>query len=164
MTTRSILILAILCLLVSAGPAAAQREYGDGFGVGGVLLPSGSPVLLGTTRIGDGLGLEFSLALDVFDDDHTSSSEIGAAIGLKKYLTGRAQFQPFVGGRFGFRHSSYEAGNSDWDDTRFGLTAALGGEYFLTRKLSLETGIELGMYFGSFELETHTRLAALFYL
>ena len=164
MSNRSLAVFALIALVALPGVAAAQRNYGDGFGVGGVLLPSGSPTLLGTTRIGDSLGLEFSLALDVLDDDNTSVTNLGAGIGVKKYLSERKQFQPFVGGRFGFHHYSADYGNTDVDDTRFGITAVLGGEYFVTRQLSVEGEIGFGIYFGSVELATGTRLAALFYL
>ena len=164
MTKRGLVFLTALIFFVLPSVATAQQSYGDGFGVGGVLLPSGSPVLLGTTRVGDSLGLEFALELRVFDDDDTSSTELGAGIGIKEYLTDRKQFQPFYGGRFGFRHSSHDNGHTDVDDTRFGVTAVAGGEYFVTRKLSVEGQIGFDLYFGSVELGTSTRLAALFYL
>lgn len=164
MTKRSFVLLTVLTFLVLPSMASAQQSYGDGFGVGGVLLPSGSPVLLGTTRVGDSLGLEFALELRALDDDDTSSTELGASIGIKKYLTDRKQFQPFYGGRFGFHHSSRDNGHTDVDDTRFGVTAVVGGEYFVTRKLSVEGQIGFDLYFGSVELGTSSRLAALFYL
>ncbi len=50
------------------------------------------------------------------------------------------------------------------DDTTFGVTAILGGEYFITRKLSFEGELGFRLYFGSIEIGTGTRLAALFYL
>ena len=55
-------------------------------------------------------------------------------------------------------------GHADSDDTRFGVTAVLGGEYFVVRSISLEAEIGFDLYFGSIELGTSTRLAALFYL
>jgi hypothetical protein len=161
---RGFMIVAALALCVLPHQAAAQQSYGDGFGIGGVLLPSGSAVLLGTTRIGDSLGLEFAVELRVSDDGNDSRTNLGAGIGLKKYLTDRKQFQPFYGGRFGFLHTSRNDGHVDADDTRFGVTAVLGGEYFIIRKLSLEGEIGFDLYFGSIELGTSTRLAALFYL
>ena len=164
MSSRHLIVLVTAVLAVLAPLAAAQQSYGDGFGIGGVLLPSGSPILLGTTRLGDSLGLEFSLALDVFDDDNVSATTLGAGIGVKKYLTEKKQFQPFFGGRFGFTHDSVETNGHDSDDTRFGITAIVGGEYFVTRQLSFEGGLEFRLYFGSVEMGTGSRLAALFYL
>lgn len=128
MTSRSLVLVAALALTALPSLAAAQHSYGDGFGVGGVLLPSGSPTLLGITRIGDSLGLEFSVGLDVQDDGSFSSTDVGAGVGVKKYLTDRKQFQPFFGGRFGFHHHSRDNGRDEVNDTRFGVTAILGGE------------------------------------
>ena len=70
----------------------------------------------------------------------------------------------FVGGRFGFEHESYDYGHVEGDDTRFGVSALVGGEYFITRRLSFEGEIGFGIYFGSLHLGTGSRLAALFYL
>lgn len=164
MTRRSLVLVAALALTALPSLAAAQHSYGDGFGVGGVLLPSGSPTLLGITRIGDSLGLEFSVGLDVQDDGSFSSTDVGAGVGVKKYLTDRKQFQPFFGGRFGFHHHSRDNGRDEVNDTRFGVTAILGGEYFITRELSFEGELNFDLYFGSIEIGTGTRLAALFYL
>ena len=166
MTRRSLVLMTALALIVLPSLAAAQHSYGDGFGIGGVFLPSGSPTLLGTTRIGDSLGLEFSVALNVVDDGNSSQTILGAGIGVKKYLTDRKQFQPFLGGRFGFHHysRSTDDGRVDVDHTLFGVTALLGGEYFITRKLSLEGQLNFDLYFGSIEIGTGTRLAAFFYL
>ena len=164
MTRRSLVLVAALALTALPSLAAAQHSYGDGFGVGGVLLPSGSPTLLGITRIGDSLGLEFSGGLDVQDDGSFSSTDVGAGVGVKKYLTDRKQFQPFFGGRFGFHHHSRDNGRDEVNDTRFGVTAILGGEYFITRELSFEGELNFDLYFGSIEIGTGTRLAALFYL
>ena len=164
MTTRSLVLITALALTALPPLAAAQHTYGDGFGIGGVLLPSGSPVLLGTTRVGDSLGLEFSLGLDVWDDGDYSETVLGAGVAVKKYLTDRKQFQPFFGGRFGFHHHSHDRGRDEVNDTRLGVTALLGGEYFITRKLSLECELGFKLYFGSTEIGTGTRLAALFYL
>ena len=50
------------------------------------------------------------------------------------------------------------------DDTRFGLTGVLGGEYFVMRNLSVMGEVGLQLAFGSFELSTGTRLAAFLYL
>jgi hypothetical protein len=161
---RAFTFVVVLALSVLPSVASAQHSYGDGFGIGGVLLPSGSPTLVGLTRIGDSLGLEFDLELRVVDDDGHSETDLGAGIGLKKYLTDRKQFQPFVGGRFGFNHYSNDTPVGDTEDTRFGVTAVLGGEYFITRQISVEGEIGFDLYFGSVELGTGTRLAALFYL
>jgi hypothetical protein len=144
--------------------ATAQQAYGDGIGIGGVLLPSGSPTLLATSRIGDSLGLEFSLSLDVMDDGHATSTDIGAGFGVKQYLTERKQFQPFFGGRFGITHQSLEVGSQEVDDTQVGVTAMLGGEYFVTRQISFEGEMNFGVSFGSYHMRTGTRLSALFYL
>jgi len=166
MTRRSLVLVTVLALAALPSLAAAQHSYGDGFGIGGVLLPSGSPTLLGITRIGDSLGLEFSVGFDVESDGDFSSTDIGAGVAVKKYLTDRKQFQPFFGGRFGFHHHSRgrDDGRDDVNDTRFGVTALLGGEYFVTRKLSFEGELGFKLYFGSIEIGTGTRLAALFYL
>jgi len=164
MTRRSLVLVTALALTALPSLAAAQHSYGDGFGIGGVLLPSGSPTLLGITRIGDSLGLELSIGLDIQDDDGSSSTDIGAAVGVKRYLTDQKQFQPFLGGRFGFRHHSRDNGLDDVDETKFGVTAILGGEYFVTRKLSLEGELNFDLYFGSIVIRTGSRLAAFFYL
>ena len=168
MTRCSLVLVTALALIALPSLAAAQHSYGDGFGIGGVLLPSGSPTLLGITRIGDSLGLEFSVGLDVQDDGDFSSSDVEAGIAVKKYLTDRKQFQPFFGGRFGLHHHSRDNGrdevNDEVNDTRFGVTALLGGEYFITRRLSFEGELGFKLYFGSIEIGTGTRLAALFYL
>jgi len=100
----------------------------------------------------------------VQDDGDFSSTDVGAAVAVKKYLADAKQFQPFFGGRFGFHHHSRDNGNNDVNDTRFGVTALLGGEYFITRRLSFEGELGFRLYFGSIEIGTGTRLAALFYL
>jgi len=164
MNGRRLVLLAALALTVVPTAALAQHDYGDGFGIGGVLLPSGSPTLLGTSRFGESLGLEFSLALDIMDDDHTSVSDVGAGIGVKYYLTDRKQFQPFIGGRFGMDHYSWDDGDTEVEDTQFGVAAMLGGEYFVTRSISFEGEMNFGVSFGSFHMRTGTRLAAMFYL
>jgi hypothetical protein len=144
--------------------ASAQHEYGDGVGIGGVLLPSDSATLLGISRFGESLGLELALSLDVMDDDSTTYSDIGAGLGVKRYLSPRKQFQPFVGGRFAVEHHSHDDGHVDVEDTQFGVAVMLGGEYFVTRQISFEGEMNFGMSFGSFHLRTGTRLSALFYL
>ena len=164
MTTRGLVLITALALTALPSLASAQHTYGDGFGIGGVLLPSGSPTLLGITRIGDSLGLEFSLGLDFQDDGDFSETDVGAGVAVKKYLTDRKQFQPFFGGRFGFHHHSRDTGRDEMNDTRLGVAALLGGEYFITRKLSFEGELSFRLYFGSVEIGTGTRLAALFYL
>ena len=164
MTRRSLVLVTALVLTALPSLSAAQHSYGDGFGIGGVLLPSGSPTLLAITRIGDSLGLELSIGLDIQDDGSSSSADIGATVGVKRYLTDQEQFQPFFGGRFGFHHHSRDNGRDDVDDTRFGVTAILGGECFFTRKLSLEGELNFELYFGSIVIGTGTRLAAFFYL
>jgi hypothetical protein len=164
MKTLRLALVTTLALASLPLMAAAQHAYGDGIGIGGVLLPSGSPTLLATSRIGDALGLEFSLSLDVLDDGHTKSTDIGAGVGLKRYLTERKQFQPFYGGRFVVTHQSLEYGNQETDDTQVGVMAILGGEYFVTRQISLEGEMNFGVSFGSYRMRTGTRLSALFYL
>jgi len=42
MTRRSLVLVTALALTALPSLAAAQHSYGDGFGIGGVLLPSGS--------------------------------------------------------------------------------------------------------------------------
>jgi hypothetical protein len=164
MTRRSLVLVAALALTILPSLATAQHSYGDGFGIGGVLLPSGSPTLLGTTRIGESLGVEFALGLRVFDDGDSPQTALGASFGIKKYLTDRKQFQPFFGGRFGFRHYSGDNGRFGEKSTMFGVTAVLGGEYFITRRLSFEGELGFDLYFGSIEIGTGSRLAAIFYL
>jgi hypothetical protein len=160
----AVCVVSISIALALAGPASAQRDYGDGFAIGGVLLPSGSPQLLANTRIGDAMGLELGVGFDIEDGDAISRTDLEAGIGLKYYMTGRNQFQSFIGGRFGMRHSSWDLGDGDEEDTRFGVSAFLGGEYFVNRNLSVEGALEFNMFFGSVELETGSRLAAFFYL
>ncbi|MBN2564986.1 MAG: hypothetical protein JXB46_04680 [Candidatus Eisenbacteria bacterium] len=164
MTKRTVCVAVLGLLAALPAVAAGQQAYGDGFAIGGALLPNGSPQLLGFTRIGENTGIELGLGFDIQDDDRGSEFKLEAGISVKLYMSDREQFQPFVGGRFGVKHYSWEADHRDGEDTRFGTTAILGGEYFVTRKLSLEGGLELSMYFGSIELATGTRLAAFFYL
>jgi opacity protein-like surface antigen len=164
MRDRSLSTAVLAFLLILPGLALAQREYGDGFAIGGVLLPSGSPQLLGSTRLGETTGIEFGLGFDVRDDDRGSQTDLEAGIGIKLFVSDRNQFQPFVGGRLGVRHSSWDDGGRDGEDTRFGATGFLGGEYFITRKLSVEGELELSLFFGSVELATGSRFAAFFYL
>lgn len=160
----TVCMVSLALALTLAGAASAQREYGDGFAIGGVLLPSGSPQLLANTRIGESTGIELAAGFDIEDGDRVSRTELEAGIGLKYYMRGRDQFQPFVGGRFGMRHASWDVAGEDDEETRFGVSAILGGEFFVNRKLSLEGGLEFSMFFGSVELETGSRLAAFFYL
>jgi hypothetical protein len=165
MAKRSVLM--VLAAGILAFPAAVcAQSYGDGFGVGGVLLPSGASTVLATTRLGDALALEVGLGLNVYDDSGNSSSDLGVSAALKKFWSTENNFQPFVGGRVSLSHSSYDNGElmGKGDDTQFGFEGVLGGEYFVTRRLSIDGEVGVGMYFGSFTIGTGTRLAAFLYL
>ncbi|MFH1501528.1 MAG: hypothetical protein ABIG03_00640 [Candidatus Eisenbacteria bacterium] len=158
-------LLALLAVGVLAIPlAASAQKYGDGFGLGGILLPSGSATILGTTRLGEELGLEIGVGVDLYDDDGHSSSDFGVSAALKKFWSVESSFQPYAGARFGLAHSSYDHGAGDHDQTLFGFTAFIGGEYFVTKRVSLDGEVGAGMFFGSFHLRTGSRLAAFLYL
>lgn len=159
MSIRVLAFLALLSLACSASPALA-RGYGDGFGVGGVLLPDGDPALLGTTRLGDSVGLEVAIGLDVVSDGDDEDTEFVAAGAMRKYWSVEDQLQPFFGGRASLLYQEH----GDHEESLFGLSALVGGEYFLSRRLSLRGEIELGIYFGSIEVRTGTTLAAFMYL
>ena len=158
--------LVLACLIALPSLAAAQiQTRGQGFGIGGVLLPSGSPTVLATTRLGQDLALELGLALRVSsDDDSNDRSDFGIGFGLRKLWNTDERFQPYVGGRLSVTHMSWETRATKHDDTKFGMTGVLGGEYFVMRNLSLLGEVGLGLFFGSFELNTGTRLAAFLYL
>ena len=144
---------------------AVAQNYGDGLGLGGVLLPNESNlVILGTTRIGEELGFELGVGLNLFDNDNATSTDVGLSVGVKKYWNTESAFQPFYGGRFSLMHSSWDYAHSEDDDTAFGLSALLGGEYFVTKRVSLDGEVGVGIFFGSFRLTTGTRLAAFMYL
>jgi hypothetical protein len=160
-------MLALLTLLLLITPVVASAQsYGDGFGIGGVLLPSGAGAILGVTRLGDSLGLEVGLGFNVFDEDDYSSTDIHVSGALKKYWSTDSNFQPFAGGRVSLMSSSYDYGDfgGEGDDTVFGFQGVLGGEYFVTRRVSLEGEVGAGIYFGSFQISTGSRLAAFLYL
>lgn len=156
----------ILIGLVAAPAAVSAQNYGDGLGIGGVLLPSGSPLLLGKTRIGSDLGLEIELAFSSMSNDDMSSTDLGVGVGILKHWNQGNEVQPYVGGRAGIGHSSSDMGDvgGESDETSFYLGAALGVEYFVTKKLSLEGEAGVRLIFGSLGVETGTRLGALLYL
>jgi hypothetical protein len=160
-----LVLLAVLVAAVLVAPVAAlAQNYGDGFGLGGVLLPSGSPIILGATRLGESLGLELGVGIDLLDNDNRSSSDFGVSAALKKFWQTENVLQPYAGGRVSLFHSSDEVGDTETDETLFGFTAFVGGEYFVTKRLSVDGEFGAGMFFGSFRLSTGTRLAAFLYL
>jgi hypothetical protein len=159
MSVRTLVILTFVCLCSLASPALG-RGYGDGFGLGGVLVPPGDPVILGTTRLGDSVGLEVGVGLDVVSDGDEEDTDFVVGAAMRKYWSVEEQFQPFFGGRASLLY--VEHGNRD--ETLVGLSALVGGEYFLTRRVSLRGEVELGLYFGSIEIRTGTTLAAFMYL
>lgn len=158
MSLRVLVILTLLCLGCSASPALA-RGYGDGFGLGGVLLPDGNPVILGTTRLGDSIGLELGIGLDVFSDGDDADTDFVVAAALRKYWSVEDQFQPFFGGRASLLYVEH----GKHEESLVGLSALVGGEYFLMRRVSVRGEVELGLYFGSIEIRTGTTLAAFMY-
>ena len=158
-------LIALLVLgVLAVPPVASAQNYGDGFGIGGVLLPSGSATILGTTRIGDAIGLEIGVGLDLYDNDDPSASDFGVSAALKKFWSTEGTLQPYAGARVGLHHSSYDHGNVDSEDTLFGFTAFIGGEYFVTKRVSLDGEVGVGMFFGSVHVRTGSRLAAFLYL
>lgn len=163
MAKRGMLLLLAVGVLVLPVASSAQN-YGDGFGLGGVLLPSGSATILGTTRLGDSMGLEIGVGIDLYDDGDHSSSDFGVSGALKKFWNTDGSFQPYAGARASLAHSTYDHGDVESDQTLFGFTAFVGGEYFVTKRVSLDGEVGAGMYFGSFHLRTGTRLAAFLYL
>jgi opacity protein-like surface antigen len=164
MTKRGLLVCALVGVLALPVVACAQN-YGDGLGVGGVLVPDeGNLLILGTTRLGESLGFEMGVGLDLFDSGSATSTDVGLTFCARKYWNTESAFQPFFGGRFSITHSSWDYGNSEGDDTEFGLSAVVGGEYFVTKRVSLDGEVGVGIFFGSFRLATGTRLAAFMYL
>jgi hypothetical protein len=159
MSMRVLVILAVLSLACTAPPALA-RGYGDGFGLGGILLPDGDPAVLGTTRLGDSVGLEIGVGLDVVSDGGDADTDFIVAAAMRKYWDVEDQFQPFFGGRASLLYIERD----DHEDTLVGLSALVGGEYFLSRRVSVRGELELGFYFGSIEIRTGTTLAAFMYL
>lgn len=158
MSLRVLVILAALCLACTTSPALA-RGYGEGFGLGGVLVPGGDPVILGTTRLGDSIGLELGVGLDVVSDGDDTATDFAVGAALRKFWSVEDQFQPFFGGRVSLLYVERSR-----EETLVGLSTLVGGEYFLTRRVSIRGEVELGLYFGSVELRTGTTLAAFMYL
>jgi hypothetical protein len=156
---RTLVIAALLLVACAASPALA-RGYGDGFGLGGVLVPDGDPVILGTSRLGDSVGLEVGVGLDAFSNDDVSSTDFVVGVAMRKYWSVEDQFQPFFGGRASLLYVERD----EHEDTLVGLSALVGGEYFLTKRVSVRGEVELGLYFGSIEIRTGTTLAAFMYL
>jgi hypothetical protein len=164
MVVRVLASVALACLFCLPC-AAAPRDYGEGFGIGGVLLPDGNPMILGTSRLGDSLSLEVGIGLDVFSNDDDSSSDFAFRAGMRKFWNVDGQFQPFFGGRVSLLHLERDRGDHpSVEDTLFGFGAALGGEYFVTRRVSLLGEVGVGLFFGSIELRTGSSLAAFMYL
>ncbi len=180
MSFRTLMVLVVISSLLFPLLAAAQ-SYGDGFAVGGILLPSGTGTIIGKTRLGDNMALEVALSLSTWSDSGNSSSDIGFGAGVL-FLNGTdSKFQPYWGGRVSIGHTSggvggYEFDPSDWRDgderdgggddshTTFGIIGVFGAEYFITKRLSIEGEVGLGMYFGSFSLATETAVAGFIYL
>ncbi len=181
MSLRTLTALVLLSLLVFPLLATAGG-YGDGFAVGGILLPSGSGPIVGKARLGDNMALEVALSLSTWSDSGNSSSDIGLGAGVL-FLNGTdSQFQPYWGGRVSIGHTSGgvsgydfdlpeyktadERGGDGGDDshTSFGVMGVFGAEYFITKHLSIEGEVGLGAYFGSFSLATQTTLAGFIYL
>jgi hypothetical protein len=156
----------ILVGLAAAPVAASAQDYGDGLGIGGVLLPSGSTLLVGKTRIGGDLGLEIELAFASMSNDDTSSTDLGLGVGVLQHWNQGNEVQPYFAGRLGVGHSSSDMGDfgGESDETSFYVGAALGAEYFVTKKVSLEGEAGVRLIFGSLGIATGTRLAALLYL
>jgi len=158
MSARVVVILSLLCLvcLTSTAPAAG---YGEGFGFGGVLMPSGDPVILGSTRLGDSIGLEVGVGIDVMSEDDDTTSDFIVSVAMRQFWKTEEQFQPFFGGRTSLVY--VEDGN---DETLIGVSGLLGGEYFVTKRVSIRGEVDLGIYFGSIRVRTGTALAAFMYL
>jgi hypothetical protein len=165
MRSRALLV-SVLIGLAAASAVASAQEYGDGLGIGGVLLPSGSTLLLGKTRIGNELGLEIELAFASMSNDNTSSTDLGLGAGILKHWNQGNEVQPYVAGRLGIGHSSSDMGDfgGESDETSFYVGAALGADYFVTKKVSLEGEAGVRLIFGSLGIATGSRLAALLYL
>ena len=162
---RRVLSACVLLGVLAFGVGASAQGYGEGFGLGGVLLPDdGYVTILGTSRLGESLGLELGVGLDLFDNANSSSTEVGLTLGLKKFWNTEGAFQPFFGGHVDLIYTECDCGQDESEDTRIGMSAVVGGEYFVTRRVSLEGEVGAGIYFGSFGLETSTRLAAFMYL
>jgi len=171
MKTRGAIVL-VLALLLVLPLTAAAADYGQGFGVGGTLLPSGLNTLVAKMRLGDALGVEAGVALSSFSNDGDSSTDFEIGLGVLIHSRTASQLQPFWGGRFTICHSSSDfdadGGRDQFvmpggDDTTFGVIGVIGAEYFVAKQLSLEGEVGLGMHFGSFSVGTHTRLAGLLY-
>ena len=166
MRSRAALVLS-LAVLTAAPVTASAQDYGDGFGIGGVLLPSWSTLILGKTRLGPEFALEVELAFSSMSNDDTSSTDLGVGVGALKHWNQGNEVQPYFGARVGIGHSSADYGESsggETDETNFYVGAALGAEYFVTKRLSLEGEAGVRLIFGSLGIATVTRLAALLYL
>lgn len=171
MSIRHFVLLLVGLLLLPT--LASAQTYGDGFAVGGVLLPSGAGTLVAKTRMGDDLGVEFEFGLSTFSDGDFSSSDLSIGGGALFYTGASDKLQPYWGARVRLGHSSsdmptYEFSARADDDseshTTFGVIGVFGAEYFITKNLSLEGEAGIGAYFGSFSLMTETRLAGFIYL
>jgi hypothetical protein len=166
MLSRSVFVVALAALALTPAVSSAQ-DYGDGIGIGGVLLPSGSTLLVGKTRLGPEFGIEVELAFSSMSNDDTSSTDLGVGVGALKHWNQGNEVQPYFGARMGIGHTSADLGEGyggETDETSFYVGAALGAEYFVTKRLSLEGEAGVRLIFGSLGIATGTRLAALLYL
>ena len=116
-------------------------------------------MILGTTRLGDSIGLELGVGLDVVSDGDETATDFVVGAAMRKYWSVEDQFQPFFGGRVSLLYVERST-----EETLVGVSTLVGGEYFLSRRVSLRGEIELGLYFGSIEMRTGTTLAAFMYL
>jgi opacity protein-like surface antigen len=170
MSIRCSVLLLVGLLLLPA--LASAQTYGDGFAVGGVLLPSGAGTIVAKTSMGDDLDIEIEFGLATFSDGDYSSSDLSIGAGALFYTGSSDKFQPYWGARFRLGHESsdmpvFELPRADTDSdshTTFGLVGVFGAEYFITKNLSFEGEAGIGAYFGSFSLMTETRLAGFIYL
>jgi hypothetical protein len=162
MARRKIVLLCLVFVLALPTLGRAQN-YGDGFAIGGVLVPD-SPAILAASRLGDSMGLELGFGLSLYDGEGTSSTTLSLSGAVKRYWSTGGNFQPYIGGLATLAHSSLDEGEGEANDTLFGFGAVLGGEYFLSRRVSLDGNVGVNLMFGSFSLSTGTRLAAFMYL
>jgi hypothetical protein len=158
------LALLIVAGLLAVPHLAAARNYGDGFGIGGVLLPDSSQALLMKTRLGDNMALEGLFSFDHSSDEDESDTHFMLGGGILSHWNTEERLQPFIGGRLTISHWSVDRGQSDSSDTSFGFAGVVGAEYFAMKNLSLEGEIGVGFHFGTFGMSTSSSLAAFLYL
>lgn len=163
MKVRTFVLVAVVGAMILPALASAQG-YGEGFGVGGVLLPSGQTTIIAKTRLGPSLGVEAALGLAHTSDDNVSSTGFSIGGGLLMHGNADRQFQPYFGGRVSIDHQSSDWGGQDQSSTSFGIAGVLGGEFFVAKNLSFDTEISLRLGFGSLSISTQSALAFLIYL